>query len=166
MAIMATPKCNEGPKRCVPSPYRWYYVIFVLELVASRHVEVFVGSCALLHVDQAHIVAQAQREVLVEVNARTQAQTEVEATEIEVVEHGFAIGLAKKPHSEVWTHFVVELGVLADNVAITSVDRDFEIVGIVNGFALVVFELTALERNQRSHIAVNGIFWGKELEVF
>lgn len=73
MAIMATPKCNEGPKHCVPSPYRWCYGIFVLELIASRHIEVFVGSCALLHVDQAHIVAQAQREVLVEVNARTQA---------------------------------------------------------------------------------------------
>ena len=157
---MATPKCNEGPKRAFRALIVGVMEYFVLELIASRHIEVFVGACALLHVDQAHIVAQAQREVLVEVNARTQAQTEVEATEIEVVEHGFAVGLTEKPHSEVWAHFVVELGVLADNVAITSVYRDFEIVGIVNGFALVVFELTALERNQRSHVAIDGIFWG------
>lgn len=60
MVILATPKRNEGPKRSVPSPYRWCYGIFVLELIASRHIEVFVGSCALLHIDQAHIVAQAQ----------------------------------------------------------------------------------------------------------
>ena len=53
----------------------WYgggFTAELLELIGSRKVEILVGSGALLHIDEAHIVAQRKRIVLIDLHAGAQ----------------------------------------------------------------------------------------------
>lgn len=138
----------------------------LLELIGSRKVEILVGSGALLHIDEAHIVAQRKRIVLIDLHAGAQTCANVEAAEIKVAKHTRAFRFAKEPYCHIRTHFKVELIIRVGLVAVAHMHGHFQVVRIVGIIAFVGFLCATFEREQRAHIAINGILVGEKLEVF